>query len=309
MSEPFPTTRPITSGSRLAIVAPAGPFDRDLFDGGIAWLRTRYEVSFDESIYSRTGFHAGSDERRLAEIEKALANPDVDAILCARGGYGVTRLLPGLSPETVAAAAKPVVGFSDITALHALWARAGIRSYHAEMVANLGRADDCFREAWVAALEGSDELMERPVTMIASGTARGRLTGGNLAVLISLLGTPYEPPLDGTILFLEDVGERPYRIDRMLTQAAQAGWFSRCAGVVLGTFTDGAPGPDGVSVEEVLQDCLGSLGIPVASGISAGHVSGNETLPFGALAEIGGGVFRGIDLRTRCLGKNTRPVG
>ena len=292
MSESFPVTRPIRSGSRLAIVAPAGPFDRDLFDAGVAWLRTRYEVAFDESIYSRTGFHAGNDERRLAEIEAALADPDVDAILCARGGYGVTRLLPRLSPETVAAAAKPVVGFSDITALHALWARAGIRSYHAEMVANLGRADDCFREAWVAALEGTCRAMEHPVTTIAPGTARGRLTGGNLAVLVSLLGTPFEPPLEGTILFLEDVGERPYRVDRMLTQATQAGWFSRCAGVALGTFTDGAPGPDGVSVEEVLQDCLGSLEIPVVSGICAGHVTGNQTLPLGALVEIGNGSFR-----------------
>ena len=294
MSESFPVTRPITSGSRLAIVAPAGPFDRDLFDVGVAWLRTRYEVTFDESIYSRTGFHAGNDERRLAEIEAALANPDVDAILCARGGYGVTRLLPRLSPETVAAAGTPVVGFSDITALHALWARAGIRSYHAEMVANLGRADECFREAWVAALEGTGQAMEHTVDTIAPGTAQGRLTGGNLAVLVSLLGTPYEPPLDGTILFLEDVGERPYRVDRMLTQLTQAGWFSRCAGVALGAFTDGDPGPDGVAVEEVLQNCLGSLGIPVVSGVPAGHVSGNETLAFGAPAEIGNECFREI---------------
>ncbi len=294
MSEAFPPTRSITSGSRLAIIAPAGPFDRDLFEAGVAWLRTRYEVSFDESIYSRTGFHAGNDARRLAEIEGALGNPDVDAILCARGGYGVTRLLPKLSLDMVADSQKPVVGFSDITALHALWARAGVRSYHAEMVANLGRAEDGFREAWIAALEGTAGVIEHDVTTISSGVASGRLTGGNLAVLVALLGTSYEPPLDGTILFLEDVGERPYRVDRMLTQLTQAGWFSRCVGVALGSFTDGAPGPDGVAVEEVLENCLGGQGIPVVSGVPAGHVSGNETLAFGAVAEIGNGRFRVI---------------
>jgi muramoyltetrapeptide carboxypeptidase len=215
-----------------------------------------------------------------------LADPDVDAILCARGGYGATRLLPRLVPEAVAAAAKPVVGFSDITALHALWARAGVRSYHAGMVANLGRADEPVREAWAAALEGALDPPSWPVEELVAGETTGRLTGGNLAVLVALLGTPFVPPLDGAILFLEDVGERPYRIDRMLTQLTQAGWFSRCAGVALGAFTEGAPGPDGACLADVLDERLGKLGIPVVSGIPSGHVAENATLPFGACAKI-----------------------
>ena len=288
MTDAFPHSRPISPGSRLAIVAPAGPFDPEAFEAGIEWLRTRYEVRFDESIYTRTGYHAGDDSRRLGELQAALQDPAIDAILCARGGYGVTRLLPGLSPEAVAATGKPLVGFSDITALHALWARAGLRSFHAEMVTGLGIASDAERIAWAAALEGDAESIHWPVDTIVPGAARGRLTGGNLAVLVSLVGTSQEPPLDGTILFLEDVGERPYRIDRMLTQLTQAGWFARCSGIALGAFTEGDPGPDGVSIEQVFEACFGSLEIPVISGLPAGHIEGNKTLPFGAEAAISG---------------------
>jgi muramoyltetrapeptide carboxypeptidase len=284
--EYYPPPRPVRPGSKLAIVAPAGPFDRECFDAGVTWLRERYEVSLDESIYETQGLFAGSDERRLREFRSAIADPEIDAILCARGGYGSTRLLPHLDPAPVAAANKLLVGFSDITALHALWARAGVRSIHAPMVAALGTASPEVRSEWVRTLEGREEPESWGLEIVAPGDASGRLIGGNLAVLTALLGTQFRPPVENAILFLEDVGERPYRVDRMLTSMIQADFLPSCAGIVLGAFTEAEPGPDGVSMEEVLTERLCGLRIPVLAGFRAGHIDDNEPLTFGAKAEI-----------------------
>lgn len=289
MSSPFPPARQIQPGSRLAVIAPSGPFDRDRFEIGLGILRERYEVVFDEGIFSRTGYFAGSDERRLAELQEAIRNPKIDAIVCARGGYGATRLLPGLDPDEVAKANKLLIGFSDITALHALWARAGVRSVHGPMVASITSASERVRQEWFATLEGRDVSETWNIHPLVSGSAEGRLFGGNLAVLGSLVGTPFAPPLDGCLLFLEDVGERPYRVDRVLTSLRQAGWLERCAGIILGAFTEGDPGPDGVHLDEVLTDRLGDLGIPVVTGFPAGHIDDNEPLTFGTRAAIDGG--------------------
>lgn len=286
---PAPPVPPLLPGDALAVVAPSGPFDPEAFELGLSWLRERYDVRFGEGIYSREGYLAGTDERRLEELTNALCDPDVKAILCARGGYGATRLLPHLDPRLVAAARKPVIGFSDVTALHSLWARAGVRSLHASMVAGLGRADECCRFQWLSAVEQTNSgewPAEWRLCPVVEGVARGVLRGGNLAVLVALVGTPYAPPVDGAILFLEDVGERPYRVDRMLTTLHQAGWFERCAGVVLGSFTEAEPGPDGVTLQQVLEERLGGLAVPVLTGFPAGHDKVNVPLWFGAQAEI-----------------------
>ena len=287
-TEIFPPHRSVRPGSLLAVVAPSGPFDPDRFRLGLDWLGQRYRLRYDDAIFDRCGYFAGTDDRRIAELRTAIDDPEVDAILCARGGYGATRLLPSLDPESVTRANKALVGFSDVSALHALWARAGVRSIHAPMVAALGVADESVREEWIRTLEGRDRPESWSVRPLEPGRAEGRLIGGNLAVLASLAGTPFAPPLDGCLLFLEDVGERPYRIDRMLTTLRQAGWLERCAGFILGEFTDGAPGDDGVTVEDVARDRLGDLGVPVVSGFPAGHVDQNEPLTFGALARIDG---------------------
>lgn len=284
----FPPPREVRPGSTLAIVAPSGPFDRDRFDQGLAILRQRYEVVFDEGIYQRTGYFAGSDERRLEELRSAIRNPSVDAIVCARGGFGATRLLPELDPAEVAAANKSLVGFSDITALHALWARAGVRSIHGPMVASLARGNDRVVSEWFATLEGRDATERWTTTPLVPGRAEGRLIGGNLAILGALTGTPHAPPLDGCLLFIEDVGERPYRVDRVMTTLRQAGWLERCAGFIIGAFTEGGPGPDGVTIEEVLAHHLGDLGVPVVTGFPAGHIDDNEPLTFGAMARVDG---------------------
>lgn len=274
-------------GSHLRCIAPSGPFDAEHFERGLALLRTRYRVSHRDDVLSRhRGFLAGDDARRLAEIHEALEDPSVEALVAVRGGYGASRLLDRIDAAVVARAGKLLVGFSDITALHALWARAGVRSLHAPMVAALGRSSPEVWSRWVEAVEG---VLSAPaaLTPIASGTARGVLLGGNLSVLAALAGTPHAPPLDGALLFLEDVNESPYRLDRMLTTLRQSGWLARCAGVVIGALDDGTAAADQrAAAEAVLADRLADLGIPVASGLAAGHIDDHRPVAFGATAEV-----------------------
>jgi muramoyltetrapeptide carboxypeptidase len=289
----FAPPRPVGAGSRVAIVAPAGPFNEESFEKGIAWLSTRYEVRHRSDIFSKAGYLAGNDARRLAELNEAVLAPDIDAIVCARGGFGATRLLPGINLEAVRSANKMIVGFSDITALHALWAQAGVRSVHAPMVAALADASEIIRRKWISALEQAAEPLHWNLQAINHPTdlpVSGILTGGNLAVLGALIGTPYAPPLDGRILFIEDVGERPYRVDRLLTTMAQAGWFDRLNGILIGAFTEGEPGADGITIDEVLAGHFAKAPFPVLRGLPAGHIDDNESLPFGTKVTIDGGL-------------------
>ena len=277
--DPVPRLR---QGSHVRVIAPASPFPAADFERGVARLSERYRVSYRDDIDARRGYLAGDDRRRLVELEEALADPDVDAIVPARGGYGVTRLLRFVLPENVRAAEKLLVGFSDLTALHALFARAGLRSIHGPMVCALGRAEEGELERWSAIVEGARHPPLEGLAPITGGAAEGPLLGGNLALLAALAGTPHAPPIDGAILFLEDVGEAPYRVDRMLTTLREAGWLARVAAIALGGFTSCHPRDDGATVEEVLADRLGDLGVPVVTGVPAGHGRENLALPFGA---------------------------
>jgi muramoyltetrapeptide carboxypeptidase len=277
---------PIAPGARIHVVAPAGSFDVDAFTRGVARLADRYLVGHDENITERAGLFAGNDERRRSELLHAIEDDEVEAIIAARGGHGSTRVLERLDPRVVAAHPKLLVGFSDITALHALWARAGLGSLHGPMVTKLADVPDAQFERWIAAVEGALPARLTGLSAITRGKASGRLVGGNLAVLTALLGSPWMPKLDGAVLFLEDVDERPYRVDRMLTSWRLAGVLRKVAAIALGGFTHCDPGPDGVTIEEVLADRLGDLGVPIVSGISAGHVEDNLELPLGAVAHV-----------------------
>ncbi len=268
--------------SVIRVIAPSGPFDLERFEAGVAFLRQRYEVRYDDpTIHCRDGFLAGDDERRLKELRDALMDPEAVALVAARGGYGATRLLDRLHVDEIRRANKWLVGFSDVTALHALWARAATRSLHGPMVAWLGSASDLARAQWIAALEGTHPPIDDLWSLGTDAVAEGHLVGGNLAVLAALAGTPHTPPLTGAILFLEEVGEAPYRIDRMLTTLRQAGWFDRVHGVLLGDFT-ACVGRHGVKVTDVLVDRLGNLGLVVLGGAHCGHGPLNRSLPFGA---------------------------
>ena len=281
VSRPELIHRPLGPGARIALVAPSSPFDNEGFERGVAKLQKRYEVSYNTEIFERKGFLAGSDEHLLLELQAALANPRVDAIIAARGGYGATRIAPLIAADDVRKRGPLLVGFSDITALHALWAHAGVSSLHAGMVAALGRASDQHVERFCAALEGRFPERYAGLTPYAPGVAEGILLGGNLAVLTALIGTSLFPPLHVAVLFIEDVGERPYRVDRMLTTWRHAGALRGVRGIVVGAFEQGEPGADGVTLSDVLRERLSDLRIPVVAGFPAGHIDDNCELPFG----------------------------
>lgn len=261
------------------------------FARGVDRLRARYRVSHDHAIGERHGYLAGDDARRLRELEAAIDDPDVDAIVAARGGYGAMRIAARIDPARVAARPKLLVGFSDVTALHALWARAGVASLHASMVAALGRGSDATLARWIEAVEGRGtppRLEGLAAIGSARGEAEGMVVGGNLALLAAMTGTPLAPSLEGAILFVEDVGEAPYRVDRMLTQLRLSGALDRVAGVLVGTFTRCAPGPEGTTVDDVLEERLSDLGVPVLGGLPCGHVDDPLELPLGARARLDG---------------------
>ncbi|HET6335336.1 MAG TPA: LD-carboxypeptidase [Polyangiales bacterium] len=278
--------RYLSAGARVAVIAPASPFDPPDFERGVERLRERYEVRVDPSVLARKGFFAGDDQRRLSELQAAIDDPAVDGIIAARGGYGVTRLLSKLKLSALNTRPKLVVGFSDITALHALWARHRVLSIHATMVAALGRVDMGLSGRHWRALEGQFVELHSGLTTVVPGETEGVLLGGNLTVLTALLATPHALPVEGAVLFFEDIGERPYRIDRMLTTWRDAGAFAAVRGIVLGAFTQCDPGLDGVSAPDVLIERLSDLGIPVVLGLPAGHIDDNSELPFGRRVQL-----------------------
>jgi muramoyltetrapeptide carboxypeptidase len=278
---PVPALSP---GDAIRVVAPSSPFDREAFMRGIALLEARYEVRYDSSVFDRRGYLAGSDERRIAELSRALDEPDTRAILCARGGYGAMRLLASLDSARVRAAEKLLVGFSDVTALHCLFLRAGLRTVHGPMVARIGRDGAAALDPLIETMEGRPRL-----TFHGAGNAplaEGTLIGGNLALFASLVGTGQLPDLRGAILFLEDVGERPYRLDRMLTQLELAGVFADVAGLALGGFDDCEPGPDGVTARDVFGALVERLGLPCVFDLPFGHGAVNLPLPLGVRAQL-----------------------
>jgi len=286
MRRPPPLSDDLNARSTLRVVAPSSPFDLDRFERGRARLGERYAVELGSSLFERAGFLAGDDLARQADLVNAIDEANVHAIMPARGGYGATRLLPSLDIDAVRAAATWLVGFSDVTALHAVWARAGLCSIHGPMVCSLTDASGEAQQALVTLLEGGEPPSLHDLTPVVRGQAEGRLFGGNLTVLCALVGTPFMPPMHDVVLALEDVTERPYRIDRMLTTMLQAGVFKHVRAVVLGQFTECGPGPDGVTVDEVLRERLSTLGIPVLANAPFGHVDDNWPLLFGARAFV-----------------------
>lgn len=293
MAGPGPFARPpaLRPGDPVAVVAPASPFDAESFEAGLAVLGRRYRVVCDEGLRATTRYLAGPDARRLGELLGALADGAVRAVFAARGGYGTLRLLPQLAPRLVRDRPPPkaMVGFSDLTALHLVLQAAGWVSVHGPVVTQLATQPP-------EVLERLYRLLESPTTVpgplagvpVAPGTVEGPLLGGNLSVLTRLLGTPYLPPLEGAVLLLEDVGERPYRLDRMWTHLRLAGVFQRVVGLALGQFTDcEEPGAD-YRAEDVLRDLVAETGLPCVAGLPVGHRGPNEPLPLGCRVRLDG---------------------
>jgi muramoyltetrapeptide carboxypeptidase len=281
-----PALRP---GDVIAVAAPSGPLPLADLWRGLAWVRARYRVKLLSSALGRAGYLAGDDTRRRAELARWIADPDVKAIVAGRGGYGATRVLEGLDLAPLAHAPRWIVGFSDITALHLAAGVARVASIHGPNVTGLGRASPADRAAWLAALERPGSAADwSGLTVVHAGTsrARGPTFGGNLALLeaTAAAGRLVVPP--GATLMIEDVDEKPYRVDRMLTALRAGGHLARAAAVVFGGFTRCTPGPDGVSVEEVLRDRTADLGVPVVADAPFGHGEVNRAFVLGRMAEV-----------------------
>ncbi len=281
--------RPVTVG----VIAPASPFPPERFAAGLTALESLgYAARVHPHTYAVDGYLAGDDALRVEALHAALDDPEVDVVWAARGGYGVHRILDRIDPDRIAAAAKPIVGFSDICALHALsHAKAGLATIHGPVVTQLGDLDEATR-AWTArVLTGEwDELVyeaEPEGDVIRGGRAGGTLLGGCLSVIAPLIGSPYLPPLEGAILLLEDVSEATYRIDRLLTHLRLAGVLARVAGVAVGEFVGCAPRKDGEpTVDVVLRERLADLGVPVLQGLPFGHGRKNLAVPLGVRVEL-----------------------
>jgi len=279
-----PALRP---GDTIAVVAPSSPFEHVLAWVGLGFLARRYRVRFDLGLFTRTGYLAGTDDRRRDELLRAFNDPAVRAVVAVRGGYGASRFIHALDWDAFARSPRWIVGFSDVTALHIEAARAGVASLHAPHVTSLGRGDARTREAFVRALEHPDETrVYQGLEVLREGVAEGPLFGGNLALIHSTAAAGRVAVPEGAILLLEDVTERPYRIDRMLTTLAVGGHLARAAAVVLGDFFQCDPGPDQITVTEVLRDRLLGLGVPVVSGVPVGHGRRNDPVVLGGLAKV-----------------------
>jgi muramoyltetrapeptide carboxypeptidase len=292
----------LRAGDTVGVIAPGGAVgDRDALARGAAALEgLGYRVRLGASVGVRTGYLAGTEALRRDDLLGMFAAADVRAVFCARGGYGVTRLLPLVDPAALARDPKVFIGYSDVSPLLvALVQNAGLVAFHGPMVAtDLGAGLDEASVSQLTALLGGADGWETAVpTVVRAGVARGTLVGGCLSLLAATAGTPWALRGEGIVLFLEDVAEPPYRIDRMLTQLRQAGCLTGVRGVVFGAMTDcRAANGNGGSVAAVAEELGAALGVPVGLGLPSGHGRPNLTLPFGMPAEIdldaGGGVLR-----------------
>lgn len=275
-------------GDLVIVISTSGALrELDAFEKGIAVWRSRgYKVELGANWDKREGYLAGTDQQRRYALLEAWKNPDCKAILCTRGGYGSARLLENWQWPTEITP-KWLIGFSDITGL--LWslAKIGIMGIHGPVLTTLADEPGWSQQRLFDILEG------RPLKPLfgkswGSGTVQGKLLPANLTVATHLLGTPLQPDFTGAILALEDVTEAPYRIDRMLTHWRLCGVFEQIKGIALGRFSR-CHAPVGISswtVEEVLRDRLGDLGLPVVADLPFGHDGINASLPIGSLAEL-----------------------
>jgi len=257
-----------------------------------------YEPVFDNSVFDRDLYFAGSEERRRRELEQMFVRDDIKAVMCVRGGYGSNYLLPKVDIKLIAAHPKLFIGYSDLTALTTWFGNTtGLVTLHGPMVAaDFGRPDGVHLESWRAAAEMSSSLRlefatDSQVKSLANGSAQGRLYGGCLSILVASLGTPWEIQTGGTILFIEDVGAKPYQIDRMLMHLKLAGKFAGVRGIIFGEMLDCAPPPgQNYTLEQIVMRILSDLNIPIAYGLPSGHVAGqNITLPMGVNAKLEAG--------------------
>jgi muramoyltetrapeptide carboxypeptidase len=305
----MPTIKPraLKAGDTIGVVVPAGPLNRERIDRALARVRDRgFRVRTYGDIYRSRGYLAGDDATRAAEFMAAFADPESAAVWCARGGYGVMRMLHRIDFDVIRSNPKVFVGFSDITALHIpIQRRTGLITFHGPNLQDgFGKPDDMpaanQTALWRILLADQQStnasgytydltaVEQLSLQTLCGGFAVGELTGGNLAMLNSTMGTPDEVHTDGKILFLEDVSERLYRIDRYLTQLRLAGKFASVAGVLLGNFSydEGDQEDKPSDIAAFLSEFFANIGVPVLAGFPAGHDRYNLALPMGGRIKL-----------------------
>jgi muramoyltetrapeptide carboxypeptidase len=290
----FVKPRRLKRGDRVALVAPASSFKREEFDAGVRELeRLGFEAVYDDRVFARDRFVAGPAELRASAIHDAWRDPSIAALIAVRGGYGSAQLLPLLDPAVMRASRKVFIGYSDITALLSFHLQHGVTAFHGPMVefrlsaGEVGYHRDSFLRA-VCETAAVGALRPEKLEVMRPGETSGPLVGGTVTQLAASLGTAWAfTPPEGSILFLEDVGERPYRVHRMLTQLAQAGVLGRARGLVFGEFPScDEPGGEH-AIRDVLREYVTDFKGPVLFGFPSGHTTGATwTLPFGVTARI-----------------------
>jgi muramoyltetrapeptide carboxypeptidase len=291
-------------GDTIALITPGSYISEHEMEESINNLQNlEFKVVYSGRLMQKNGYFSATDEERAADLNEMFERKDVQGIMCARGGYGCTRILPFLDYELISNNPKPFVGFSDVTALHfALYKNSNLVTFHGPVATSTFSrfSTNNFNEVL---FEPRDELElinsgtgnnfnPYGITTIAEGRSEGELIGGNLSIVVSLIGTEYDVDFSGKIVYLEEFLEEPYRVDRMLTQMLQAGKFKKAEAIALGVFKLCEPNKSNpafdvsFSLMEVLKDRLGNLGIPVVYGLSFGHVVDKFTLPFGIKAEL-----------------------
>lgn len=303
-------TRPkaLRRGDTISVIAPAGPVVRERIEKAFEFLRARgYRIKTHGEVFRKTGYLAGDDSTRAGELMAAFADPESTAVWCARGGYGVSRILSRLDYDLIARHPKVFVGFSDITGLHLAFQNlTGLVTFHGPNLQDGFGAAEPMSPTTEAALWKSiaadgehttgmqlstyaeDAVAGVSIQALVPGIANGRLTGGNLSVLAGLVGTPYDVDTEGRILFLEDVNEPVYRVDRYLSQLALAGKLKAAAGILLGSFNfdEADPNETPEKMNALLAEYFGPLEVPVLTGLPAGHQRENWALPIGGLVEV-----------------------
>ncbi len=297
--------RRLKKGATIGLITPAGVISpekliktKNLLD------RLGYKSYHTENVLSKWGYLAGRDKEKLDDLHLMFKNDEVDAIMCVRGGYGTMRLLPDIDYDLIRKNPKILIGYSDITALiQAIHKKTGLVGFHG-VVGTSAFTEYTIQNFFDILTEPKESKIissfpPRPNSVDAylpyvlnKGKAEGKLIGGNLALLASLMGTPYEPDFENKIVFIEDIDEAPYRIDRMLTQLLLSGKLQKAAGIVLGVFNacdldrENLSSENSLSLKEVIKDRLSNLSIPIIYGFSFGHIQNQAIFPIGINAEI-----------------------
>lgn len=291
-------------GDKIAIVAPGSYISEEELQDSIKNLKQLgFEAVYSEKVLLQTGYFAGSDKDRAEDLMEKFADKSVNGIICARGGYGCARILPMLDYDVIRANPKVLIGYSDITALlYGIYQKSGLITFHGPVgtssfneysVNNFNKVliDPKNSSKFFNSNSGEDENVYG-VTTINKGKGKGRLVGGNLSIMVSLIGSEFDVDYSNKIVFIEEVGEEPYRIDRMLTQLLQARKFENASGIMMGIFRkcevkeNSDLTAKSFNLMEVLKDRLNDLNIPVVYGMSFGHVKDKFTIPFGAYSEL-----------------------